>query len=98
LIKNDFKMPTRHLLIRGKVQGVFYRASAKKIADRLNIKGWIRNTPQGDVESLITGAEDKINEFISWCRTGPEDAEVEAVEIGTIEETTFNAFEIIRGG
>ena len=72
-------MPTIHLLIKGKVQGVFYRATAKKVADKLKLTGWIKNTKDDNVEATITGDEDKLQEFIKWSKTGPDKAKVEDV-------------------
>ena len=57
-------MKTVHLLIKGNVQGVFYRATAKKMAYKLKITGWIKNTPNGDVEALASGEEATIDKFI----------------------------------
>ncbi len=89
-------MPTIHLLIKGKVQGVFYRATAKKVADKLKLTGWIKNIKDNDVEATITGDEDKLQEFINWCKKGPEKADVEDVIVTQEKETSFNDFEIIR--
>ena len=90
-------MPTNHILIKGKVQGVFYRATAKKIADKLNLTGWIKNTRDDNVEATITGDEKNLLEFINWCKIGPEKAKVEDVIVDHKPETTFTEFEIIRG-
>lgn len=90
-------MPTIHLLIKGKVQGVFYRATAKKIAGKLNITGWIKNTKDDDVEATIAGDEDKLQEFINWCKQGPEKAYVEEVIVTKLKDIMFTNFEIIRG-
>jgi acylphosphatase len=89
-------MATIHLLIKGKVQGVFYRASAKKIADKLNLTGWIKNTKEGDVEAVITGKENQLEEFIEWCKKGPENAEVVDVVVERKPTTSFDTFEITR--
>lgn len=72
-------MPTVHLLIKGKVQGVFYRASAKEAAEKLNITGWVKNTPEGHVEVLACGEEEDLRQFVEWCRKGPERAMVSDV-------------------
>lgn len=90
-------MPTHHLLIKGKVQGVFYRATAKKIANKLKITGWIKNTNEGDVEAMVTGTSDALNEFATWCKQGPERANVSEVIVTEQLENTFNDFKIIRG-
>ena len=90
-------MPTIHLLIKGNVQGVFYRATAKKIADKLKLTGWIKNTREGNVEAVASGDDQQLNEFISWCKQGPEKATVEDVIVTQKKETSFNDFEVIRG-
>ena len=90
-------MPTNHLIIKGEVQGVFFRATAKKIADKLKVTGWIKNTAAGDVEALVTGSQEELNEFINWCKQGPEKAEVADVIVTEENETSFNDFEVIRG-
>ena len=89
-------MPTIHLLIKGKVQGVFYRATAKKIADKLQLTGWIKNTKDGDVEVAATGNEEQLKVFINWCKKGPEKAKVEDVIVTPKTETHFNDFKIVR--
>ncbi len=89
-------MPTVHLLIKGEVQGVFYRATAKEIADKLGVTGWIKNKWDGNVEALATGDEESLQKFIEWCRQGPKKAEVTDVIVTKKEETTFNNFSVIR--
>jgi acylphosphatase len=87
---------TVHLLIKGKVQGVFYRASAKDVATQLNLNGWIRNTKEGDVEAVVTGDEDLVKEFIEWCKKGPRKAEVDKVEVTEKSDEQFFGFTIVR--
>ncbi len=89
-------MPTVHLLIKGEVQGVFYRATAKEIADKLGVTGWIKNKWDGNVEALAAGDEESLQKFIEWCRQGPKKAEVTDVIVTKKEETTFNNFSVIR--
>ena len=89
-------MPAVHLIIKGKVQGVFFRATAKKIAEQLSIKGWIKNTEAGDVEAIVTGDKKQIEEFTKWCHRGPEKAEVEDVIVTPQQEISFTDFEVIR--
>lgn len=90
-------MPTIHLLIKGRVQGVFYRATAKEKAVEAGVKGWIKNTPDGNVEAIATGSRESINTFIEWCKKGPSGALVTSVEITNLEERFFNDFRISRG-
>jgi len=59
---------TVHLTISGKVQGVFFRASARDMALTLEIRGWVKNTSEGNVEILANGNDISIMQFIAWCR------------------------------
>jgi acylphosphatase len=90
-------MPTIHLLIKGKVQGVNYRASAKEEALRLSITGWVKNTTAGEVEITATGSPSQLDSLMSWCRRGPTHARVAHVESTPMPETHFIGFEIRRG-
>ena len=82
------------LIIEGRVQGVFFRASAKEQADILELKGWVRNLPGGSVEIQVEGQKEKLREFLQWCHRGPSNAEVSNVDIEysqpTGEFSTFN--------
>lgn len=89
-------MPTLHLLIKGKVQGVFYRTSAKETADELGITGWIKNTDEGDVEAAVKGSQSQLQRFIQWCKSGPPRANVTEVISTEIKEETFEDFTVIR--
>jgi acylphosphatase len=89
-------MKTIHLLISGKVQGVFFRESARKLAEQSRIKGWIKNRNDEKVEALISGDENDVNDFVSWCHTGPERAEVTEVIVSQQPETSFEKFKVIR--
>jgi acylphosphatase len=91
-------MPVKQLHIKGKVQGVFYRASAKEMADKIGLKGWIRNKKDGSVEACITGSEESVENFIVWCKKGPKGAIVTAVDIVDKESPEhFDSFTIMRG-
>jgi len=69
-----------HLRIRGLVQGVSFRWHTRRIAGSLGLTGWVRNLPDGSVEVMAEGEEDALQNFIAWCRKGPELARVESVE------------------
>ena len=85
-----------HLLISGKVQGVFYRVNAKRKAEELNLKGWVKNALDGKVEILAEGGEDKLREMIKWCYNGSSVATVDKVEEAWMEaEKKFDKFEIV---
>jgi acylphosphatase len=89
-------MPTYHLIIKGKVQGVFYRATAKKIADELGVTGWVKNTADDNVEAVVSGTEEQINKFIAWCKKGPAKAKVTDMIATPQPETQFKDFSVIR--
>jgi acylphosphatase len=89
-------MPTVHLMVEGKVQGVYYRAMAKEVADKLQLSGWVRNTRQGNVETVATGTQQQLQQFIDWCKHGPPQAKVTFVEVIYKDEETFDGFNVIR--
>ncbi len=68
------------LRIRGKVQGVFYRESARTEALRLGLTGQVRNLSDGSVEAIVEGASEALEEFVTWCHRGPVQARVTDVE------------------
>ena len=70
-----------YVLISGRVQGVFFRASAKKRADELHITGWVRNLDDGRVEAVIEGEQEKVRKMIEWCRKGPGYADVKDIQV-----------------
>lgn len=89
-------MPTKHLLIKGKVQGVFYRATARETAEKLHITGWIKNTNVGDVEAMVSGTAEQLQAFIAWCKQGPPKAVVTSVEAREEVEKIFEKFMVVR--
>lgn len=90
-------MPAKHILVKGKVQGVFYRATAKETAEGLGLTGWVKNTEAGAVEIVASGTEEQLSRFVSWCRQGPPAAVVADVLISDTEEKVFEKFTVIRG-
>lgn len=72
---------TRHLEIFGRVQGVFFRESMYRQAQRLGVTGWVRNRRGGAVEAMIQGTPAAVAAMVEWAKTGPELARVERVEV-----------------
>jgi acylphosphatase len=84
-----------HVLIIGRVQGVWFRASTKQKAEQLGITGWVRNTDGGNVEAVFEGDEKQIQDMIEWCHQGPPLSKVENVEIKNQDPTnSFDDFSI----
>ena len=83
---------TRHLVVFGRVQGVFYREAMRLEAERLGVAGWVRNRRDATVEAVVQGAGEAVEAIIAWARRGPPDAQVAGVEVG---EATgeFSVFE-----
>lgn len=75
------------LVIRGRVQGVFYRASARARAEELGLTGWVRNREDGAVEAVAEGPDDRVDAFVRWCGQGPPGARVEGVDLEPGEAT-----------
>ncbi len=86
-----------HLLIKGKVQGVWYRKSTKIKSDELGVKGSVQNLPDGSVEVYAVGEQTKIDLLIEWARQGPKLAMVDSVTIRELKTPQqFLDFKIIR--
>ena len=68
------------LVIRGRVQGVFFRASAQREARQLGLTGWVKNRTDGAVELIAEGEEGRVKDFLAWAQTGPSTARVDRVE------------------
>jgi acylphosphatase len=69
-----------HVRISGQVQGVFFRDSTREKAQELGLSGYVKNTPDGDVEALFEGPTEGVEEMVLWCGQGPPHASVENVE------------------
>ena len=92
----DSSLKTFSILISGKVQGVFYRQSAKEKALQLGITGSIKNLPGKQVLVIASGSSEKLQELIAWCKQGPPRAFVADIETTDLPYQLFAGFEIIR--
>jgi len=68
------------LVVRGRVQGVYFRATAQREARQLALTGWVKNRLDGSVEMVVEGEEDYVKDFLSWAQHGPSTARVDKVE------------------
>lgn len=86
-----------HIIVTGLVQGVYYRVTMKQEARTLGINGWVKNRPDKSVEAVIEGDKERVDQLINWCRQGPPDSQVSAVQVewgNFIGE--YQAFRIVR--
>lgn len=67
--------------MRGRVQGVFFRAETERRARSLHLAGWVRNNRDGTVEAVFEGERERVESMIDWCRRGPALAEVDGVDV-----------------
>lgn len=87
--------PTVEIIVSGKVQGVFYRQSAREKALELGLRGYVENMSNGNVRLIVTGPDDKLEALYQWCRVGPPKAEVKGITKTTIPVMrVFEGFEI----
>jgi acylphosphatase len=91
-------MKTRvHVIISGRVQGVWYRASTKQKAEELGLAGWVKNTEEGNVEAVFEGDEAVVDEMIAWCWKGPPLAKVTDVEISPLRvDKKYSGFVVLH--
>ena len=80
-------MKRAQVIVHGRVQGVYYRASARDRARRLGLSGWARNCPDGSVEIMAEGERLQLEQLIAWCHKGPPAAVVTHVEVEWQEAT-----------
>lgn len=85
-----------HGYVRGRVQGVFFRAETRNTALRLGLTGWVRNTPDGAVELLVQGKPSALQAMRDWLAKGPQLARVDALELEACEPPALSGFEIRR--
>ena len=68
-------------MVHGRVQGVFFRDTARRMAQSRNLGGWVRNTSEGTVEAVFEGEADAVESTVRWCEQGPRGALVERIEV-----------------
>jgi acylphosphatase len=85
------------IIVSGKVQGVCFRANAKKQAEKLSVQGWVKNLPSGEVEINATAMDSAIAQLIAWCYKGPAFAKVERVTVTEwVNNEPIAGFEIVK--
>ena len=84
----------RRVVVQGRVQGVFFRDSLRRLAEREGVSGWARNTSEGTVEAVFEGEPDDVERLVSFAKIGPPDAIVEAVDVSQEEPEGLTGFSI----
>jgi acylphosphatase len=84
----------RRVVVHGLVQGVFFRDSCRREAQRAGVGGWVRNRPDGTVEALFEGPEEAVHRMVEWTRHGPTYARVERVDVDEQQPSGHTGFVI----
>lgn len=87
-------MKTLRIKIKGVVQGVFFRKFVKENAEKLGIRGYVRNLEDGSIELVIEGKDEKVNELLDKCKKGPKYSEIKDIEIEEINHQGLEGFRI----
>ena len=87
-------MIRRHVIVRGLVQGVFFRDSARRLAQRHGVSGWVANRADGAVEAVFEGEADAVERLVAFSRKGPRGAQVNSVEVTEEEPEGFSGFAV----
>jgi acylphosphatase len=80
----------------GRVQGVWFRETARREAERLGLAGWVRNCEDGTVEAVFEGEDHAVAQAVSWCRLGPPRAEVTGIEVAEEPPQGVRSFTVRR--
>ena len=82
------------VVVSGRVQGVWFRASTEETAQRLGLSGWVRNRGDGKLEACFEGNDADVDAAVAWCREGPRMAEVGSVELSEEPTTGESGFRV----
>ena len=85
-------MIRRRVIVRGLVQGVFFRDSARRLAQRHGVSGWVANRADGAVEAVFEGEAEAVEWVVAFSRKGPRGAQVESVEVTEEEPEGLSGF------
>ncbi|WP_201304914.1 acylphosphatase [Streptomyces sp. GS7] len=88
-------MVRKHVIVSGRVQGVFFRDTCRQTALEYGVSGWVRNLPDGNVEAVFEGDEDRVAQLVDWAHQGPPSAAVAKVEVRDEEPGRLSGFEVL---
>jgi acylphosphatase len=84
----------RRVVVHGYVQGVFFRDTTRREAQRRGIAGWVSNRPDGAVEAVFEGDPEAVGAMVDWCERGPRGADVERVETSDEDPEGLSGFDV----
>jgi len=87
-------MVRRHVIVHGRVQGVFFRDTTRRMAEARGVTGWVRNTPEGTVEAAFEGDAEAVEDLIRFVHDGPRGAGVERVEVAEERPEGLTGFDV----
>jgi acylphosphatase len=87
-------MIRRRVAVHGHVQGVFFRDSTRRLAEREGVAGWVRNRADGAVEAVFEGEHDAVDRLVRFAREGPRGAQVERVDVAEEEAEGLRGFHV----
>ncbi|MFF2808407.1 acylphosphatase [Streptomyces sp. NPDC058000] len=88
-------MVRKHVIVSGRVQGVFFRDTCRQNALARGVSGWVRNLPDGDVEAVFEGPEERVAQMVEWAHQGPPSADVKKVEVRDEGPEGLSSFEVL---
>ena len=86
-----------HVIVSGKVHAVSFRYYTKRRAEELELRGYVRNLPDGTVEAVAVGPEKEIEDFIAFCHKGPDSARVDDVKVAELDKETASQLTALTG-
>jgi acylphosphatase len=85
----------RRVMVSGRVQGVFFRDTCRRVAEENGVAGWVRNLPDGRVEAVFEGPADAVGRLVDWTRHGPRHARVDQIDVRAEAPERLGAFAVI---
>jgi len=89
-------MKTLRIIIKGTVQGIFFRKFIEEKANELGVRGYCRNLDNGAVEVVIEGRDEKVNELVQECKKGPKQAQIMDVQVEELKHQGLEGFKIFK--
>jgi acylphosphatase len=84
----------KRVIVRGRVQGVFFRDTARRRAEAAGVAGWVDNRPDGAVEAVFEGDPAAVDQLVDFCRIGPSRAEVASIEVEEEQPEGLSGFQV----